>query len=177
MQENASEDVILVDARDRVVGRREKLAAHRAGELHRAFSVILWDGQNRLLLQRRHPDKYHSGGLWTNACCGHPRPDELVKTAASRRLMEEIGVATELVESGSLIYRAELDNGLVEHELVHIFAGRHAGPIELNPVECDACRWIDLSTLKNEIADTPERFTAWFKIYCDAGWPLEPPGR
>ena len=91
------EEVILVDEEGREIGSAEKLEAHRnGGRLHLAFSIVLFNRNGETLLQRRSKRKYHFGGLWTNACCGHPRPGEVLAEAARRRLREELGVGTEL---------------------------------------------------------------------------------
>ena len=127
-----------------------------------------------MLLQRRAGGKYHSGGLWTNACCGHPRPGEDVAAAAARRLYEELGVRAKLAPLGALRYRAELDNGLIEHELVHIFRGRHIGPMEPNPLEVIDVAWMAPADVVHDVADDPARYTAWFQKYLAAGWPTEP---
>ncbi|MFN0218678.1 MAG: isopentenyl-diphosphate Delta-isomerase [Hyphomicrobium sp.] len=169
---SAPEQVILVDAEDREIGREEKLSAHRRGVLHRAFSVMIWDDSGLMLLQQRAISKYHSGGLWTNACCGHPRPGEAALDAAVRRLREEMGIDAALTPLGPFTYRAELDSDLIEHELVHVFRGEHAGALCPNPAECDGYAWAPLDWITREAAERPERFTAWFKKYIAAGWPV-----
>jgi isopentenyl-diphosphate delta-isomerase len=166
-----TEEVILVDATDRPVGTAEKLAAHRAGHLHRAFSVVIRDRPGRLLLQKRAAGKYHSGGLWTNACCGHPRPGEETAAAAGRRLAEEMGIACPLRHLVTTTYHAELDHGMIEHELVHVFAGRHDGPIRPDPAEADGFAWVEPAVLRREIAAAPERYTVWFRKYVGEHWP------
>lgn len=170
------EFVVLVDENDAETGTAEKLAAHRVGALHRAFSVMIWDGAGqRLLLQRRAAEKYHSGGLWTNACCGHPRPGEDLVEAASRRLQEEMGFTCPLTLIGRLIYHAELDRGLIEHENVHIFRGVHSGPIEPDPAEVEAYDWFNLADIQRDIGRDPDMFSFWFKRYCADGWPVSGP--
>jgi len=168
------EDVILVDPDDREIGIAEKLEAHRRGDLHRAFSVLIWDRSGRLLLQRRQIGKYHSGGLWTNSCCGHPRPGESCETAASRRLGEEMGIACPLTAIGTFTYRAALDGGLTEHEIVHLFRGVYEGAVAPNPAECDGYSWSAPETIRRQIAAVPDCFTAWFRKYVEAGWPISP---
>ena len=121
--EGDQELVVLVDDDDRIIGTAPKLDAHQSGALHRAFSIIVWDSAKRLLLQKRQAGKYHSGGLWTNACCGHPRPGEDVADAARRRLGEEMGFSCPLTNIGTIRYRAALDHSLTEHEIVHVFRG------------------------------------------------------
>ena len=114
------EEVILVDEHDREIGSGEKLQIHQEGKLHRAFSVLVFNWKQELLLQKRKETKYHSGGLWTNTCCSHPRPGELTLEAAQRRLHEEMGLTCPLREVENFIYRAEFENGLIEHEYDHL---------------------------------------------------------
>ena len=119
--------LVAVDAHDRPTGTVHKIRAHREGILHRAFSIFVFDDADRLLLQRRALRKYHSGGLWSNTCCSHPRPGEQVLDAAHRRLREEMGFDCALDTAFSFVYRAELEGGLVEHEYDHVLLGRLAG--------------------------------------------------
>jgi isopentenyl-diphosphate delta-isomerase len=159
-----SERVVCVDAEDRCIGTEEKLKAHREGLLHRAFSVFVFNARGELLLQRRALAKYHSGGLWTNTCCSHPRLDEDVEAAAVRRLREEMGIACPLRKAFSFIYRAEVAPGLVEHEFDHVFLGRFDGAAQPDPSEVMEVRWIDPATLRSEVASAPEAFSTWFRI-------------
>lgn len=174
-----SELVVLVDENDAEIGKATKLDAHRNGALHRAISVIIWDDTGRLLLQKRAVGKYHSGGLWTNACCGHPRPGERAQDAALRRLHEEMGFTSALESLGTISYRAELDRGMIEHELVHMFRGVHGGTIAPNPAEADGFQWANIEDVRADIAATPLRFSAWLREYIAAQWPmaLAAPGR
>jgi isopentenyl-diphosphate Delta-isomerase len=114
-----------------------------------------------VLLQRRAASKYHSAGLWTNSCCGHPRPGEAVRDAAERRLKEEMGIGVPLTPQGTFIYRADLSNGLVEHELDHLFVGRFNGDPNPDRDEADEWRWESWSELQANCAAAPERYTAW----------------
>jgi len=168
--------MVLVDDDDRVVGTGEKLKVHRDGVLHRAFSVMIWNGAGALLLQQRSLGKYHSGGLWTNACCGHPGPGQDIAAAARQRLQDEMGFDCPLEELGRIRYRAELDHGMIEHELVHVFRGIHDGIVAPAPEEAMAYRWAGLETVRDEVAARPELFSAWFSKYVGAGWPVTPPG-
>ncbi len=156
------ERVILVDRDDLPIGSAEKLAAHRDGALHRACSVFVFNTGAQLLLQRRATVKYHSPGLWSNSCCGHPRPGERTVQAAQRRLREEMGVVCALAASAAMLYRAPLGGGLSEHEYDHIFIGLSDATPSLNPDEVDACEWRDLGTLLPDVRDHPDRYTAWF---------------
>jgi isopentenyl-diphosphate delta-isomerase len=159
----AVEQVILVDRDDVQVGTAEKLAAHEGGgALHRAFSVFVFDGAGRMLLQRRAPGKYHSAGLWTNACCGHPRPGEATAAGARRRLGEEMGFTCDLEPLFTFVYRAPVGGGLTEHEYDHVFAARHDADPHPDPAEVDAWRWIDPGDLRREVREHPEAFTYWF---------------
>src|ERR1700761_5488546 len=106
------DDVILVSKDDTVIGTMDKLTAHETGELHRAFSVFIFNSKGELLLQQRSYDKYHSGGLWTNTCCSHPKPGEETLAAAHRRIKEEMGMECELINVFSFTYLAKLENGL-----------------------------------------------------------------
>jgi isopentenyl-diphosphate delta-isomerase len=160
----SEERVVLVDRDDREVGTEEKLRAHQTGVLHRAFSVFVMDDQDRVLLQQRAAGKYHSGGLWTNTCCGHPRPGESVRRAAERRLQEEMGIDVDLAPSGRFLYRANLENGLVEHELDHVFVGRFDGAPSPDPGEAADWRWESRPQLEAAVAAHPERFTAWLPL-------------
>jgi isopentenyl-diphosphate Delta-isomerase len=160
------EQVILVDESDTPIGECEKLAAHlHGGQLHRAFSVFIFDTEGRLLLQRRALAKYHFGGLWTNTCCSHPRPGETTLAAAQRRLTEELGFTTELTERGSFLYRAEDSaSGLTEHELDHVFVGRFSHGPSPNPDEVMDWRWQAMDEVEAELLAHPKRFTPWFPL-------------
>lgn len=157
-----SDRVILVDEHDRPTGTAEKISAHRAGRLHRAFSVFVINDAGEILLQRRAGGKYHSAGLWSNTCCSHPRPGEPTTAAAHRRLREEMGFDCPLEPAGVLLYRADLD-GLVEHEYDHLLVGRWTGTPDPEPAEVSDWRWVAPADLYGEIARHPERFTAWFR--------------
>jgi isopentenyl-diphosphate Delta-isomerase len=156
--------VILVNGQDEATGIMEKMEAHRLGLLHRAFSVFIFDAGGRMLLQQRAETKYHGGLLWTNACCSHPFPGEDVADAARRRLEEELGMTTPLEKIFSFTYRAEVENGLVEHEFDHVFAGRYEGPMRPDPAEVADWRYVTLPELAQELQERPEAFTAWFRI-------------
>jgi isopentenyl-diphosphate Delta-isomerase len=155
--------VILVDECDREVGVAEKMLVHREGRRHRAFSIFVTNSSGQLLLQKRAIAKYHSGGLWTNTCCSHPRPHESTLNAAYRRLQEEMGFTCNLTETFSFIYQAHLDRDLIEHEFDHVLQGEFNGEPILNPSEAEAWRWIDIDELKAEIALNPQFYTYWLK--------------
>ena len=158
------ERVILVDEADRECGTMEKMAAHQAGELHRAFSVFIYDREGRLLLQKRASGKYHSGRLWSNTCCGHPRPGEDTRSAAERRLLEEMGLVCKVEVGFQFLYRAELDHGLIEHELDHVFIGfSDAIPVP-DEDEVEAWRYLDHGSVEMELQASPKHFTAWFPL-------------
>ena len=158
------EQVILVDERDRELGAVEKLRAHRDGALHRAFSVFIFDGAGRLLMQKRARGKYHSGGLWSNTACGHPRPGEPTEAAARRRLREEMSLDCELSEAFEFVYRAELDGALVEHEYDHVFVGTHDAEPAPDPAEVEEWRWVSLGELRERLASEPQRYSYWLKV-------------
>ncbi len=159
------ESLILVDARNRAIGCGEKRAVHEAGLRHRAFSIFLVDAAGRLLLQQRARSKYHSGGLWANSCCGHPRCGETTRRAAERRLGEELGVRVPLQFRFHARYRAELDHGLTEDEFVYIYFGRAPAVLAPDPAEVAALEWTTLAALERAIARRPERYAAWLRRY------------
>lgn len=175
MSGTAEERVLLVDAEDRPLGTAEKLEAHRRDLRHRAVSVLLFDGRGRLLLQRRAAAKYHSPGLWSNACCSHPRPEEPPAEAAGRRLFEELGVTCPLRPVATTAYHCPVPVGLFENEVVHVFAGRCEGPLRPDPAEVSEVGWIEPAALRADIAARPERYTVWFRLYVDAPWFGAPP--
>jgi len=157
------EEVVLVDKQDNVIGIAEKLNAHQTGALHRAFSIFIFNSKGEMLLQQRALDKYHSGGLWTNACCSHPRPEELTIEAANRRLEEELEMTTDLSFLFTFLYKAGFENGLVEHELDHVFVGTTDQSPSLNPKEAMDYRYQPTDKLLNEIRVNPDHYTFWFK--------------
>lgn len=164
MSSGGEEHVILVNERDERIGVAPKLAAHVQGRLHRAFSVFVFDPAGRMLLQRRAARKYHSGGLWSNTACGHPRPGERTRAAAARRLYEEMGFRCALRRRGTLVYRADVAPGLVEHEIDHLFVGAYSGEPVPSADEVAEWRWADTATLRTEVAASPERYTVWFAL-------------
>ena len=168
----AGEITIPAIAEDGTFYPIEKLEAHRQGALHLAISAFVFDG-DRLLVQRRADEKYHCGGLWANTVCTHPHWGEDPQACAERRLVEELGIRLRVERTGVSEYRAEVTNGLIEHERVHMFraeADRHRLVVEPNPEEVAETRWATADTLRSEIAAHPERFTPWFRIYVSR-WP------
>jgi len=161
------EKVILVDETDNAVGEMGKMEAHIKGILHRAFSVFVMDGSNRLLMQRRALEKYHSPGLWTNTCCSHPRSGEAVGQAAHRRMKEEMGFDCPLDSVFTFIYHATFDNGLTEHELDHVLIGFSEEIPNPNPYEVHEYKWMPLPEIAKSIRDNPELYTVWFRIAFD----------
>lgn len=158
------ENVILVDQNDNPIGLMPKLEAHEKALLHRAFSVFIFNSNNELMLQQRALHKYHSPGLWTNTCCSHQREGESNLEAGKRRLNEEMGFVTPLVEKTSFIYKAPFDNGLTEHELDHIMVGTYNDEPEINKDEVADWKWMSLEAIKKDIKANPNSYTAWFKI-------------
>ena len=163
----SKENVILVDEKDNQVGLMPKLEAHQKGLLHRAFSVFIFNSDYKLLLQKRASSKYHSGGLWTNTCCNHPRDGEDIIDAANRRLNEEMGIKTSLRKVFDFIYTAELDNNLIEKEIDHVIQGVYDIDPIINKDEAEDFKWVDMETLKNDIENNKDQYTVWFKIAFD----------
>jgi len=156
--------VILVDTHDTPVGQMEKMEAHLQGKLHRALSIIVFNSKGELLLQQRAFSKYHTPGLWSNTACSHPRPGEDSLEAANRRLQEEMGFTTRLMESFDFVYKAHFDNGLIEHEFDHVFFGTFDGDPVVNPDEAHDFKWVKPLWLLEDMRSTPESYTVWFRI-------------
>jgi isopentenyl-diphosphate delta-isomerase len=157
-------EVVLVNELDEAIGTMEKMEAHEKGELHRAFSIFIYNSRGEMLLQQRAMSKYHNGGLWTNACCSHPKPGEAIEVAASRRLKEELGFTTPLKKIFNFTYKADFPNGLTENEYDHVFVGTYDGEIEPDSIEVMAVKFMVQEQLKDDLKHSPASFTAWFKI-------------
>ena len=169
--------VLLVDDADRPLGWAPKLAAHLdGGRLHRAFSVFLFNAAGQMLLQRRAAGKYHFGGLWTNACCSHPRHGQPLLDSARARLRHELGIDTPLEELFGFVYRAEDPaSGLTEHEFDHVLAGRFDGTPRPNPDEVSDWEWVDPQELLADVRRRPARYTPWFKLVLERVLDAGPP--
>lgn len=157
-------EVILVDKHDIPVGSMDKIEAHKKALLHRAFSVFIFNSKGEMLLQQRADEKYHSGGLWTNACCSHPVPGEDTLTAASRRLKEELGFITPLTKAFTFSYRTDFENGLTENEFDHVFTGVYDGLIVADKDEVKNYQYLPIDEIEKLITDDPGKFTSWFII-------------
>ncbi len=161
------EKVILVNEMDEPIGEMEKMEAHEKGLLHRAFSVFIFNEKNELLLQKRAVSKYHSGGLWTNTCCSHPRKNESLLDAGKRRLQEEMGFEVPLKAVFSFIYKAKLDNELTEHELDHVLIGRFEEAPNFNLEEVEDWKYMSMDSLATDLKLNAGIYTEWFKIVFD----------
>jgi isopentenyl-diphosphate delta-isomerase, type 1 len=168
MLRDADISVILVDQDDNIVGYADKLEAHRRGLLHRAFSVLLYNDQGELLIQKRAATKYHAGGLWANTCCGHPYAGEKKDEAAIRRTKEELGIVIDVEPLTHIYYKKAVDDGMVEHEYVHVFQAHYQDQIiRPDPSEVSAIKWMKPADLRKDIAANPEAYAAWFRHYME----------
>jgi len=161
--------IILVDKKDNQIGVEEKIKAHLEGKLHRAFSIFLFNAKGEMLIQKRAKGKYHSGSLWSNACCSHPRPNQDIKQEAKTRLKEEMGIdydSKDLKEIFSFIYKAKLGD-LIEYEFDHVFMGKFEGNPKPNKEEAEDWKWVNPEELKKDVKENPEKYTEWFRIILD----------
>ncbi len=158
------ENVVLVDEFDNETGVMEKIEAHEKGLLHRAFSIFIFNDKQELLLQQRAISKYHSGGLWSNTCCSHPRINEPVLAAANRRLKEELGFNATLQKAFTFIYKVGFDNGLTEHEFDHVFIGSYQLDIHPNTNEVENYLYQSIPIIEEDMLQHPEKYTPWFII-------------
>jgi isopentenyl-diphosphate delta-isomerase len=158
------EQLILVNELDEMVGTMEKMEAHQKAMLHRAFSIFIFNSKGEMLLQQRAEEKYHCGGLWTNTCCSHPRPEEDTAAAAKRRLQEELGFTTPIKKAFDFVYKAPFSNGLTEYEFDHVFFGEYEGDLRPNPKEVAAVRYLNVNTIQSMMEEKPAQFTPWFHI-------------
>lgn len=165
--------VVIVDKLGNPIGEEEKLAAHQMGLRHLAFSVLLYrthQGQTEYLLQQRAHYKYHSGNLWSNTCCSHPRPGESIIHACERRLNEEMAIDNKLVlqDIGQISYCAKFSNGLTENELDHVVIAEASDVVwQLNAEEAQDCRWWSTQEIAQSLQTEPEIFSAWFRLVFD----------
>lgn len=158
------ENVVLITEQDEPIGLMEKQEAHVAGVLHRAFSVFIFNDKGELLIQQRAFEKYHTPGKWTNTCCSHPRDGETYEEGAIRRLQEEMGFTCPIEYQFNFIYKADVGQGLTEHELDYVFKGVYNEEPVINPEEVAAYKWIDFDELQQDVQNNPEEYTPWFKI-------------
>ena len=160
------EQVVLVDNDGNAVGIAEKIEAHREGWLHKAFSVLIFNSKNEILLQQRALTKYHTPGLWSNSCCSHPRPDEALEDAVHRRLQEELGFDTKVEKSLDFVYKfLDEPTQLWEHEHDTVFVGYYDGDVPFNKEEVEAVQWISLADLMAWMQRSPKEFTYWFRVF------------
>lgn len=162
-----SEYIIAVDKFDKEIAPIEKMEAHYNGVLHRAFSILVFNSNNKLLLQKRNSNKYHSPGLWTNTCCSHPRFGENLQNAIYRRLHEEMGFNCELREIFSFTYNVEFDDRISENEYDHVFIGTYDGKVIPNTEEVEDFKWISIDEIKADMKNNPDLYTYWFKCLLD----------
>lgn len=164
-----NDSIILVNDDDEEIGYGEKLQVHLHGQLHRAFSLFVVNRDFEVLIQKRASNKYHSGGLWANACCSHPREGEDIETAIRRRVLEELGLdisdplSYEINELGKFKYIKHFDE-YTEYEIDHVFVLYVSDHVELHPNadEIEELKWVDLWDLGDWLLSNPDNFTAWF---------------
>lgn len=156
-------EIIVVNERDEEIGTGQKLLVHQQGLLHRAFSILVFNENNELLIHQRTSHKYHSGNLWTNTCCGHPNANEEISAAAHRRLGEEMGFVTPLEFLYKFQYHTAFENGLVENEIDNVFVGKYCDSFIVNPEEVADYKWVTIENLLENVSKNPQNYTFWFK--------------
>ena len=156
-------NIPLVDDDDNIIGHAEKMEVHLSGLLHRAFSILVFNDKNEILTHQRAFGKYHSPGLWTNTCCGHPNEGETMEAAVHRRLQEEMGFDCDLSHKFSFRYKAVFENGLIENEIDHVYIGIFNETFTVNPDEVADYKWISIAQTKELIHQNTDNFTDWFK--------------
>jgi isopentenyl-diphosphate delta-isomerase len=163
-------EVILVDSNDEELGTMDKMAAHESGKLHRAFSVFIFNDNGEMLIQKRADKKYHSAGLWSNACCSHPAKYETIQIAAKRRLKEELFLHVDTEFLFYFEYKTEFDNGLIENELDHVLIGFSNSKGRINPEEVSDLKFISVEELVDDMRANSANYTEWFKIIVFHHW-------
>jgi len=156
-------EIIAVDMYDNQIGIVTKIDGHSRPILHRAFSVFLYQ-EDKMLIQKRSPSKYHSPSLWTNACCSHPQPDEVLTVAVERRLNEELGISCSCEKEFSFIYYNKFSENLYEYEYDHVFIGEYNGLIKINTDEVEQVKWVQIDELATDLVLHPQKFSVWFLI-------------
>ncbi|PKP51845.1 MAG: isopentenyl-diphosphate delta-isomerase [Bacteroidetes bacterium HGW-Bacteroidetes-1] len=162
-----NEFVVLVDRNDLELGLMKKMDAHINAMLHRAFSIFIFNSKGEMLLQQRALNKYHSPGLWTNTCCSHPRSGESLQQATSRRLLEEMGMHCEMNKAFDFIYKADVGQGLTEHEFDHVFIGYSDMSPVINKEEVENWKYVNIDAIKADMSKNPDIYTVWFRIAFD----------
>ena len=155
--------LILVDEQNNITGYEKKLKTHQDGLLHRAFSIFVVNKEGQVMLQKRAIEKYHSGGLWANTCCSHPLKGEKTEDTIHERLVEEMGFDCGLQPLFQFIYRAELDNDLIEYELDQVYIGYYELDPIPNPAEVCDWKWVDIEFLKEDLERSPDSYVYWLK--------------
>jgi isopentenyl-diphosphate delta-isomerase len=156
-------EVILVDKKDNEIGVEEKIKAHKEGKLHRCFSILIFNSKGDLLIQKRAKLKYHSGGLWANTCCSHPRLGKNLEKEARKRLKEEMGFSCQVKEIFSFIYNLKVGK-LYEHEINHVLIGKFDGNPKINPEEAEDWKWVNPKKMMKDMKKNPKKYASWFKL-------------
>ena len=157
--------VVLLDDDGRPIGSADRATVHgRSTPYHLAFSCYLLDPAGRVLLTRRALGKTAWPGVWTNSCCGHPRPGEAPREAVVRRVTSELGSAPSDLRPvlPSFSYHAVDPSGTVEHELCPVWLGRISpGQLRPDPSEVmDTC-WVEWPLLRAIVAGAPGLLSPW----------------
>lgn len=156
--------VMQIDSTDRLINKIPKIEAHLKGIRHKAFSVLIFNNDGKMLIQKSAKEKYHSGGLWSNACCGHQITQDLLYEA-QKRLFEELGIVCKLRDLFRFHYNEVVSSSMIENETDDVLIGFvNSYDIYPNPEEIEKVKWMDFSALLDDIKINPNNYTIWFKI-------------
>jgi isopentenyl-diphosphate Delta-isomerase len=157
-------NIVVVDKDNNFIKLEEKMKVHELGLLHRAFSLIIFNSKNEMLIHKRALSKYHCPGMWSNACCSHPSLDNDIFFDIKKRLDEEMGMkVNNIKELFTFTYKKEFNNGLIENEIDRIFIAFSDEKPNPNPEEVDDYKYIKLDELYEDIEKNPDNYTYWFK--------------
>lgn len=158
------EIIEVVDREGRVVGAAPRDCVHGDNRLlHRVVHVLVFDADDRLLLQKRSQNKTIAPGRWDTSVGGHVDCGEAIQAAMLREMEEELGIRP---DAPCYAYRYRHTND-VESELVFTYICRYAGPVRFNPGEIDAVKFWTMEEIETALGSgvLSDNFEDEFKRY------------